>query len=434
MILEFSLSNFRSIKNRQTLSFIADDDAHLDNYYVIEKGGYRILKLISILGANASGKSNILGGLNFLRNIVLHPANSKDSHLDYTPFLLSGIESEKDSEIDLNFFCGDYRYEYHLIFNRKNITHETLLSQKSGEENIEIVFERFTEVDKDHSVIKWGEKYSNADPEGALKPALLHNRTVFATYQLSNVDIPWMKEILDWFKDYMLPNIHPHEQNLKRYIDSHLHNHKIDKTSLVHELKKADVGIVDLNLEVKKKPIPKEIVEMLLKDDDAPESLKAKISSDPTSTDLDLTLVHEGENGYVPLDFDNESEGTQRYYELAGILLLLVNDNHFLAVDELDYRLHPDLYDHFIVSFLSNSKESQLVFSTHNREFLYDTDKYRDDSVWFTEKLKGGATELYSLADFDNRERSDIKNRYFAYKAGRFGAVPMLGETSIEKR
>lgn len=90
----------------------------------------------------------------------------------------------------------------------------------------------------------------------------------------------------------------------------------------------------------------------------------------------------------VPFEFKEESGGTQRYYELIGILMLLVKESHFVAIDELECRLHPDLYEHFVTTYLNNANDSQMIFTTHMREFLDDKGLFRDDSVWLTEKMK----------------------------------------------
>ena len=143
--------------------------------------------------------------------------------------------------------------------------------------------------------------------------------------------------------------------------------------------------------------------------------------------------MHQGSQADVPFDFDEESRGTQRYYELAGVLLRLINEPHIVAVDELEFSMHPDLYEHFIVTFLTNAKESQLMFTTHMREFLADRGLFRDDSVWFTQKSELGATELYSLADFGTDVLRKVNSRYNAYRSGRLGAVPHLGDTFVEQ-
>ena len=126
-----------------------------------------------------------------------------------------------------------------------------------------------------------------------------------------------------------------------------------------------------------------------------------------------------------------ESDGTQKYYDLSGILCQLVDAPCVFAIDELEASLHPDLYRHFLLSFIKNSTASQLILATHNREILGDKDIMRNDIIWFTEKDKNGATELYSLADFGTDVIRKGSNALIAYKIGKFGARPNITEHFI---
>ena len=125
--------------------------------------------------------------------------------------------------------------------------------------------------------------------------------------------------------------------------------------------------------------------------------------------------------------------GTQRYFEYAGLLSILLEQKVFLPVDELESSLHPDLFNHFLLTYLVNGKkESQLIATTHNREILNNRDIFRDDAIWFTDKNEDSATELYSLADFDSSVVRDTTNVLNAYKSGKLGGVPNLGDYYID--
>jgi AAA15 family ATPase/GTPase len=103
------------------------------------------------------------------------------------------------------------------------------------------------------------------------------------------------------------------------------------------------------------------------------------------------------------------------------------------SIDELESSLHPDLYIHFLMTYLVNSKKSQLLATTHNREILNNKDIFRNDAIWFTDKNEYNATELYSLADFDSKTiRKDISSVYNAYKIGKLGGVPHLGDYYLD--
>ena len=101
-------------------------------------------------------------------------------------------------------------------------------------------------------------------------------------------------------------------------------------------------------------------------------------------------------------------------------------------IDELETSLHPDLFSHFILSFLMNSKSSQLIATTHNREILDNRDIYRNDAIWFTDKNESSATELYSLSDFDSSVIRNTSSVYNAYKIGKLGGVQNTGDVYID--
>jgi AAA15 family ATPase/GTPase len=111
---------------------------------------------------------------------------------------------------------------------------------------------------------------------------------------------------------------------------------------------------------------------------------------------------------------------------------LMIKGSMIFPIDELETSLHPDLYSHFILSFLMNSKDSQLIATTHNREILDNKDIYRNDAIWFTDKNKSSATELYSLGDFDSSVIRNTSNVYNAYKIGKLGGVPKTGDFYID--
>lgn len=402
MILDFTISNFRSIKETQTISFEATKDTHLEDYFIIKKDKYRILKIATILGANASGKSNIIRAFGLLHDLILSPCENKNSEIDYDKFALDTDFVDNDSVMIVNFICGEQKYYYEVHFNNKAVTYELLKKHPFGELKDHNVYTRETDLEKGVSIIKWGSKYKLASKTRGLIDNLIHNRTVFGAFQNTNVDIPWMKEIIDWVDCYILPQVLPTPQGLFGDITEQIAEQRIDKEIIVRHLNKADIGISDFIIE--------------------------KIDNDMFNN-YEIRFIHNGSQGGVSFDVREESEGTKRYYELSGVLMLLVKENHFVTIDELECRLHPDLYEHFVLTYLKNTKESQIIFTTHSREFLNDRGLFRDDSVWITEKTDVGATNLYSLADFDSNFLRNTTNRYNMYKAGRLGGVPRLQDT-----
>lgn len=441
MILDFTISNFRSIREPQTISFEATKDTHLEDYYVVKKGDYRILKMAIILGANASGKSNIVKAFGMLTELILSPCETKSSKIEYDKFALDKDCATKESVMKVSFICGEQKYRYEVQFNNEMVSSETLLRHPFGEMRPHKVFERTTDTNSGFSTIKWGDKFKSKSYTRNLTVNLLHNRTVFGAFQKSNIDIPWMKEIVDFVSnrfvnsfidipDTLFYGSSFSEQILYLLTSRLLEENQIDKNQMAIQIQKSDIGVSDFLLEKETKTIPPLLLKYYLSED-LPTEFKTKLSDSSSYEQNKVRFIHKGKDCEVPFDFEQESGGTQRFYELSGLLLWVIKEPHFLAIDELECRLHPDLYTHFITTFLHNAKESQIVFTTHSREFLADKDMFRDDIVWFTEKNDEGATELYSLADFGSDVLRDSSNRYNFYRAGRLGGVPRLGDTYI---
>jgi AAA15 family ATPase/GTPase len=127
-----------------------------------------------------------------------------------------------------------------------------------------------------------------------------------------------------------------------------------------------------------------------------------------------------------------ESAGTRRYYELCGVLDMMLNDELIVPIDELESSLHPDLIKHFLLTFLINAKNSQLIATTHYRELLMEKSILRNDTIWFTERKEDGSADLYSLIDFDTSTIRKTTSIYNAYKIGKLGGVPNLADPYLD--
>lgn len=144
-----------------------------------------------------------------------------------------------------------------------------------------------------------------------------------------------------------------------------------------------------------------------------------------------LVIDNKGKESIHNLPREQESRGTLRFYGLSGVLSTLIKGKRVISIDELETSLHPDLMKHFLLMFLANSSQSQMVIATHNLFLLEEREILRNDVIWFTQKRENGTTELYSLSDFDTsiiRKNSSIIN---SYKTGKLGAKPDLGNIFI---
>ena len=414
MIVNFSIQNFGSIKDKQTLSFEADDSKHLEDTYVVHTAGKRLLKLALIYGANASGKTTVLKALDFLRDLVVNPKEIKYHSLKFSPFLFDKKTILEPSFLSIEFIQNNICYLYEVEF-----THQSILSEKliSGEV---IVYSRETSVEKLLTEISFSDKIIISDNEKkTLEINTLYNNTVLGGYLKTNVDIDILKEVVNWFKFCLKPIILSHT-NLDNFVTRNIDKGDIEKQSIIDLLLKADFHILDISI----KKVMEDITDYSF------EELSKKGVKDLKPIDhIEIAFKHFVNGNQYILPFELESQGTKRFYGFAGLLALLIKTPTIFPIDELESSLHPDLYTHFLLSFLQNAQHSQLIATTHNRELLGDTDIFRNDVIWFTNKGEDCATELYSLADFDT---SAIKNILNAYKIGKFSGVPRLSDTFID--
>ena len=429
MIVNFSIQNFGSIKEKQTLSFEADKSNQLEDYYVINTNGLRLLKLGLIYGANASGKTTILNALDFLRDIVLKPEEKKTEPLDFKPFLLDTTSVNLNTILTIEFIQNETRYFYDVELNQKCIIKETLNHYNPKKSN---VFTRTTDLDKQFTEITFGSKIKKEKTfEKTLISNTLWNNTVLGGFLKTNINSKELKEVTDWFSEYLKPLILT-KTELDGYVTSRISKSEIKKDDVVNILKKADFNISNILIQEEEEDIPDGLIEFLEKRVKTPSEQLNKLKSKGKITSINLEFEHLVDNKKYNLPFESESQGTKRYYGFAGILSLLIKNSIAFPIDELEASLHPDLFVHFLLSFLVNSKKSQIIATTHNREILNNKDIFRNDAIWFTDKNENCQTELYSLTDFDSSVIRDTSNIYNAYKIGKLGGVPNLGDYYIE--
>lgn len=429
MIINFSAQNFGSIKDKQTLSFEADKFSHLEDHYVINVGVHRLLKLGLIYGANASGKTTVLLALDFLRDLVLEPVEKKTETLKFDPFLFDPLTRIQNTILSIEFIWKNIRYFYEVEINKNAVIREELYFYDPNKAN---VFKRTSDKEKQISEITFGSKIRcSKTTENAIKANTLWNNTVLGGFLKTNVELKELKDVISWFSEYLRPILFSNT-DLDEYVTSGIDSSEINKEQVVNILKKADFNISDILIEKEEQEVSDDVIEFFekqLNSKDAINILRAKRKF----TTVNLEFEHTVNNNKYKISAGLESQGTMRYYGFAGLLSLLINKSIAIPIDELEASLHPDLYTHFLLSFIMNSNSSQIIATTHNREILDNKDIFRNDAIWFTEKQEMCSTELYSLSDFDSSVIRNTSNVYNAYKIGKLGGVPNLGDYYIER-
>ncbi|MDC4994954.1 ATP-binding protein [Acinetobacter baumannii] len=432
MIIDFSIKNFRSIKDEQTISFEATNSKDLEKYFVFEpklkhpkKNPLRLLKLNMIYGANGSGKSNIMTALHALDILMRVTSDDKDDEISFIEsFKFNSETVNEPSVFKISFIAADkIIYHYELTATKTHIVEETLYSTDPGKG---LIFSRTTDPIKKISHIDIKPRAQmKSDDKNTLINSTLWNSTVLATFDSLNIENEVFSTVIHWVEHTLMQPVSP-KTDLKKYISDRIDEKKISKEQVIRFMKEADFCVSDLNFE--KTELSKDELELIDKLRNETENQEvAKMLIKQMLNQKDLFFTHSLENGSFKLKYEEESLGTQRYYQLSGLLDIVTSQNKIIPIDEFESSLHPDLIQHFLLSYIKTQHNSQMLITTHYREFLLNKDIFRKDSIWFCDKnRKTSSTEIYSLVDFDTKTIRETSSVYNAYKAGKLGGTPNI--------
>lgn len=423
MLIEFSVGNFRSFHKQQTVSMVAAKlkakDKSLDKSNVIQiPNNPSLLASAAIYGANASGKSNLILALRFMRSFVLNSTKETRAKgaIEVEGFRLSTEMAGEPSFFEIVFVESGDRYRYGFEVTTEQVETEWLYVVPTTREA------RLFERERDNIVI--GPRFREGrEIVGHTRPNALF---LSVAAQLNG---PIALKLVNWFRELGIAS-GLSDRGMQQFTLSKLikGEYVTEITQLVRDL---DLGIGDLKVETGPHPIP-------TIPDDAPAKYREVFSAltalldEQNAERVTVRTSHMGFDaagqpaGEVLLDMEeHESEGTRKLFSMSGPLIKALKRGEVLIVDELDARLHPLLTKKIVKLF--NSKESnpfgaQLIFTTQDTNLL-DNTLFRRDQVWFVEKDQQGSSHLYSLAEF--RVRSD-KSFERGYIQGRFGAIPYL--------
>jgi AAA15 family ATPase/GTPase len=406
MILEFSVENTYSIKDRQAISFEATGD--VDDGHIIHAGNKRLLKIAAIYGANASGKSNMLMAFDFYIQFILDSFTmlKPQEKIPFKPFLFSENPEQSSGFFEIVFCFENLWYKYQVRLNQERVLYEYLASIEEKNEKIIFCFDTIT---NEYTYLDGDEKIANF-----VRP----NTTFLSTSVQFNHS--FLGKIYLYLKNGI---IGLEELTLFDYTRNMLYSEKIRIDDIIRLFDKAgidhisDIRIQDKDLTSQEQYMVKMVTDVIEK----VKAFKGKMFyGDIDNSAKEILLVHDYEKKYI-LSLFSESMGTRRIFELAGPLLDCIQNEKSMFIDEIESSLHDDLLDFFIRTFIENTKSSQLIFTTHNQNLL-DSSLLRNDEVWFAQKDSNGGSEFFSLAEFEDIPEN--VSRRELYKAGSFGALP----------
>ena len=421
MLIEFKVTNFRSIKETQTLSMVAGNatkDRELAGNAFdsgIAKLG-NLLKSAVIYGPNAAGKSNLIAAVAFVESMVL--GSAKDAQvgepIDVDPFRLDAANRHQDTEFELHFIAEGVRYQYGFRLNAERITSEWLTAYPNGK--AQYWFER----QYDASTHKYEYQFSPSFAEGKARQeradfTIPNNLYLSVAVQKNSQQL---LPVFTWFKKKLhriLSMNHLHEGRT-----SDLCQNEEGKQKVLAFMNAAGIGVKDLSVDKK-----------LFTEDDLPKDMPVEIRERVLrevqgAIKFETKFLYQSNDGQdlIAFDLSDESDGTQALFAFTSRWLALIENDEVLFVDEIDTSLHPLLVHHLVKMLHLSKSRAQLVFTTHDTTLLSQR-ILRTDQVCFVEKDKAQSTQLYSLADFNPRPNEAIEARYLN---GRYGAIPFLSE------
>lgn len=429
MLIDFSVKNYCSVNDKVTLTFMptSDFDKKAGMYFIEPMEGMKLLKFGTILGANASGKTTILRSLEILRILTCDPISNKTRPFSFYASYWFGESKDTPTELSINFVQDGLQYQYEVSFNLRCVVSERL---RVLNKRWLVIYTRTTNEENQTVNIKPGPRFVQYRSDfKQLEAATLWNNTVLGGSLKVSINIPPLQKAESWFVGYLFPMIDP-DTNLYSYVSNLIDQGKIDKKRLLGYLRGADLMIDDFVLKKDSWDNLDEKMRMQLVESNPDLSLDEIKERFPVRH---VEFVHSNGIKSVNVDYINESLGTQRFYQLCGVLDMLLNQRCMFFIDEIDSSIHPDLLEYLLITFLVNSKDSQLLISTHHREWLMQEEYVRPDSIWFTEKGLDGSTQLYSLADFAGVNKFNRSFTYYdAYRRGMLGAKPSSRNYYIE--
>lgn len=420
MLIEFSVTNYRSIREIQTLSMAASKyykDLEESNCFDGNVTGLpQLLRSAVIYGPNAAGKSNLLKALAFMQNFVLKShSHQEGQQINAAPFALDSSKREEPSEFEIFFLQDNIRYQFGFAVNRARVTKEWLFSYPKGRPKL--VYERNYDPKTDEE--QWDINLTG--PKDLWKKTTRKNALFLSNaIQLNNDQL---KPVFDWFQNKLTKILPGGKINLKFSIDQCASE---DGTKRIMEfMNAADIGIAGISL----KSVSLPILPPTMFPPDMPQVVKDQLANSLLGKEIsDIRFLHKTDNGEsVHFHISDESDGTQKLFAFAGPLLDVLAKGSTLVVDEMDTSLHP-LMVRFLIGLFQNSKSNkhnaQLIFTTHDTSVL-DTEIFRRDQVWFVEKDRDQSSKLYPLSDFSPRKGEALEKGYLQ---GRYGALPFIGE------
>jgi len=414
MLVEFRVKNFRSFRDEHVLSLVASKDKTLADTHTLPTGLAavpRLLKSAALYGANASGKSNLIKALQYMRAVVFESvALPPGQPFAVQPFQLDVESSGLPTEFEVTFILKGIRYQYGFAMTQQRIVSEHLLVYKAFKPQRWFA-RRFDETTgKDVYDFGSGLKGQKNVWETATRPNALF---LSIAVQLNSEAL---RPVFDWFtKGLVIIN---EQAPIAMQFSIQMLKQADGRKQILDFLSAADISLSDIDVVTRKVPGQTMRVDLM--------TGKTEVRAEEVEQDQ-LIFSHVTEKGNAKFDLMDESSGMRNLLFLAGPVLDILRNGATLVIDELT-SLHTLLVRELVRLFQRpevNTGGAQLIFTTHDTSLLDAYGLFRRDQIWFVEKKDDQSSTLYSLLDYRPRKNEALERGYLQ---GRYGAVPMLSD------
>lgn len=404
MLLEFSCSNHKSIRNKVIFSAVAGTDTTFEEN-TKEFSGIKVLKSAVIYGANGSGKSNFIDAVSFVKNLVMNSITHQPGQgIRQLPHKLEGLE--KPSVYRIQFVTKGIRYVFGFSLRNMLVDEEYLYYFPNGRQAK--IFDRQGE---DFTLgSRFRGKFNTC--KDVLKP----NRLLLSC-AANFTAVEEVADVFNFFNNELVIYGPANQENWMNYSLYQINTNAKMKKAVITFMNDLGMDIKDIKVNIDQKKMELAELPPFLSDEFKNMLLQSKFDA------ITATVV------YKQFETDliqDESTGVQKLFAFLCPLIDIMVNGKVLICDELESSLHESLVYELVKIFMKirTNNFSQIIFTTHETGLL-NLDLFRRDQIWFTE-MEGQEryTDLYSLAEIRNVRKDDNFGK--GYICGKYGAIPML--------
>ena len=438
------MNNIFSFEEETEFNMLPNNKIKQLNQHIYESNELKLLRMASLYGANAAGKSNLVKGLALIKDIVVEE-NLPFRLSQRAPFKFQDQAKNAPITMTVEFIQDNTPFFYGIQIANNQIIAEELYESGVGKKQDTLIFERSLDP-KQKIKLKFSQAFES-DKESQLLKEILIKEFVKPDKSImkllagrDNKFLHFVKSAYEWFDNTLfviLPESKPAALSIRLRKDKkfNLYAQKLI-SSLSLGIDSIDVNMMDISSKVDNIDINDEDFKNLISEFSKSSNSIAMVRGTGNREltllkeknkifALEMCLKHTGEGGKkVKFDLDEESDGTIRMLDFIPAFYAVSKEKKVFIVDEIERSIHPVLIKELIKKLSLTKKTSgQLIFTTHESNLL-DQNIFRQDEIWFAEKNHRGSTHLYSLSSFKEHNSIDIRKGYLS---GRYGSIPFVG-------